>query len=329
MPEREVPPEREEQTERPQEGAPEHGNENVESKSEAFFESQRHADAARLQEIRKEIQSIASRPVERGEQPAGPEEIRRYVASHYPPESRRFLSDVAYGLFRTVNQLLHFRQRVEGHERVPESPYLIVASHEGGESGKLAAAFEQPLHITAGRVTNFSSPLRRALFTLLKIIPFGESLGNLSREERRTAVDTTRSPFERRAYETVLRRTETSGLRSVSEDIRRAVACLLEGEPVVVYPQGIFSRGREGRPGSGGYSLIAQEYKRLTGQELPILPVEVKKEKVTIRQSFTLPPYDRQSGESHSAFYGRIAMERIGGHMTGEHVVSGTNESGS
>jgi 1-acyl-sn-glycerol-3-phosphate acyltransferase len=238
--------------------------------------------------------------------------VALYLASHAPSFPRGWR--IAYSLFRSVNRLLHWRMRFIGREHVPDGPCLIIASHEGGETGALAAALPRPLHVLAGETVNFAGWFGRMFCRMLGMLPLRESLAFLSREEVQTALAATRR-YERRKYEKVAERLSGHSLRGAG-DLRRAVACLLQGHTVVVYPQGLFTRGVRHRQAGGGWVTVAREYERVSGMTLSIVPVQAVMGDMVIRRPFTLreiPAFTIWSGDSRTQYFGSIAMARIAG----------------
>jgi len=284
--------------------------ENIEAKTAEAIESKPMPEPTPEPSVIQE--SLSSRPIPNAEQ------RMEYVARYYPNEGHGTVSDIAYRAYQRFCHFMHLGKKTEGKEHVPtESPFLIIAPHEGGETPHLVAAFDQPIRIMGGRESNFK---RRSWFAntfmqMIKVIPIQESLAHLDTAHQQKAIDATTTPEERAAYVNIQK--DWGGLRGAN-DIRAAVACLINNEPVLIYPQGLWIRGTKNRIAQGGYALIAREYEKQTGRQLPIVPVNVTDGNVAVREAFTLPSHRRESGESQSLFYGRIAMEKISDVATSE-----------
>lgn len=246
-------------------------------------------------------------------------EREQFTEKYYPETpSQRERSESAYTLLHEVNQarLTLERKTVTGQENIPSGPFLIIANHEPGSSTWLIAAFEEFIRIIIGRTVNqdLRSPLIRTLLKLPGTLPIRESLDFLTEEEQQQALANTTTDQERAAYEEVLRHPPSP--QELREDLNTIVACLMQRDPVAIYPQGLFIYGLENRPASGGYVLIAKLYQQITGQPLSVLPVEITDTGVTIRPPVTLsdiPPYNPQSHVGRSRYYGQEAIKLIKG----------------
>lgn len=74
------------------------------------------------------------------------------------------------------------------------------------------------------------------------------------------------------------------------ENVQSAVAVLLKGEPVAIFPEGLFTYDskKQLRKAYPGIELICAEYKRIMGQDLPIVPTAVRKNEVIIGDAISL-----------------------------------------
>ena len=80
--------------------------------------------------------------------------------------------------------------------------------------------------------------------------------------------------------------------------IRQSVAVLLKGDAVAVFPEGAWlnpqgfgTNAREEakmKQGYEGIELITREYKRVTGEELPIIPTALDENMKTGEKKFTI-----------------------------------------
>ena len=179
------------------------------------------------------------------------------------------------------------RIKVNGRENIPENgPFLVVSNHAGGETGTLLGLFDRhPLRIAAAEELNWKrSSWRPWLLKKLGMLSVRESLGYLSKEEKQELL--TRIPGKARqdGYRRIVEREEKGELAINREFVHGAVAALLQGDVVAVFPEGLFlyQGGRVLRRGYGGIELIAREYKRVTGHDLPLVPVGISGKSVGV-----------------------------------------------
>lgn len=122
------------------------------------------------------------------------------------------------------------------------------------------------------------SAIARWFLKKIKAIPLQESLSNLSVEEKEEALR-----HQGKTGQSVFRNiidAEKQGELAIDVDfIRQAVAALSRGDVLCVFPEGLWlnpeglSREKaELKKAYGGIELIASQFKKLTGIELPILP---------------------------------------------------------
>jgi len=214
------------------------------------------------------------------------EEIERYL-ERYLPEYLRQSSVSGIAINKAISLFFRMKEKigsfhVEGRENIPvDGPFLIVCNHRGGETGKILALFgDKKVHISAGEELNFKrSEFRAGLLKKLGMLPVKESLSNLDNEAKKDLLE--KVPARSRAgYEKVLAR---ESLPFNREFIRSAVAALLKGEPVVIFPEGLFTyEGDNLRQAYGGWELIVREYKRVTVEDLPLLPVGLTRSTASI-----------------------------------------------
>jgi len=85
---------------------------------------------------------------------------------------------------------------------------------------------------------------------------------------------------------------------------------LLKGEDVAIFAEGPFSRLEEDdRKAYAGYALVAREYKRVTGEDLPVVPTGIRGKKVLFGESFSVDSDGRQT----TAQLEDVATEKIHG----------------
>ncbi len=233
-------------------------------------------DEAAAEEILDDITARYKIPVET---PTDQAKVRAYQERSIPPylqnkQEREPLAVRLYGLFAGAEGMK------EAREALPkDGPFLVVANHSGGESPVLLSLLkEYDAHIAAGEELNFNrSGFRKWLLERLRMIPVRESLANLNDEEKEKLLE--RVPGEKRkaSYRKIAEREKDGGAAANKEFIKTTVALLSRGDVVAMFPEGLFlyDDNKGLRKAYGGVELIAREYKRLTGKDLPIVPVSV------------------------------------------------------
>jgi 1-acyl-sn-glycerol-3-phosphate acyltransferase len=177
---------------------------------------------------------------------------------------------------------------VEGRENLPEKgPFMIVSNHFNLKETPilLAALKDHDAHVVASEKVHGEHPIRKLLVNVIRGLNSPSSLAHLSSEEKENLVARIPDTFIKEKYQDIVSAEEcgeadTSGLLQF---VRSSVALLSRGDVLVVYPEGLFlydgvdgsSRKQELYKGYGGFELIASQYKKLTGEELPIIPTAV------------------------------------------------------
>ncbi len=264
-------------------------------------------DAARVVDVKRRLaKTPAALP--------SPTEIQAkreaYVAEYVPEHLKEARPTVVQ---RVVNQatslFMKLREtfggwHIDGRDQIPEAgAYLAICNHRGGESGVLMGLFaKQQMHLVSGEQIHWErNPLRTWLLKKLGMLPVKESLGYLSPEERHALVARAH-PRARAGYAKVVERDEkaTAGERAVDlrRSVRSIVACLVRGEPVTVFPEGLFlyddSVGmRRGYPLA---DAVALEYEHVTGTPLRMLPIAIDQKHVRVGEVFTTKDLPKVSG---------------------------------
>ncbi len=234
----------------------------------------------------------------------------RYLPEYLKRQKGRSLVVALMSVVFTLKERLGMFA-VKGREQIPSSgPYLVVSNHFGGETGKLLHVFgKDKIHIMAGSESNWKrSGFRNKLLQNMGMLPIDESLTHLSHQERRALLE--RTPQRSRgAYERIIQREDSGRLPLNIEHVRAAVAALLKGEPVAIFPEGLFTYDgkKQLRKAYPGLELICAEYKRITGQDLPIVPTAVRKNEVTIGNALFLSEDTKKKQGTN------LVMERLAG----------------
>lgn len=210
--------------------------------------------------------------------------IEKYLPQHIRPGTESLVLKAVreWGSLKERLGLL----RVEGRERIPrQGAYLVISNHFGGETPKLLGVFDR-LHIAAGEEVNWKGgALRRWVLRQLGMLSVQESLAGLDEGEKEKLIkDVPRR--SRDAYRSILQKEKSGRVPLNKEFVHSAVATLLAGEPVGIFPEGLFLyKERELQCAYPGLELIVREYERVTGSKLPIVPVAIETRKVTIGEA--------------------------------------------
>lgn len=177
---------------------------------------------------------------------------------------------------------------VEGIENLPkEGPFVVVSNHFNLKETPilLAALKDYDAHVVASEKIHGEHPIRKLLVSAIRGVASPESLAHLSKEEKEALVARIPDTFVKEKYQEVIEAEEEGELdrSGLLRFVRSSVALLSRGDVLIVYPEGLFLYdGTEGSSrqqvlykGYGGFELIAEQYKKLTGNELPIVPTAV------------------------------------------------------
>jgi 1-acyl-sn-glycerol-3-phosphate acyltransferase len=218
------------------------------------------------------------------------EKIAAYQEKHIPPALRsqkKVNAVIAAGL-----EYMYAREAtIEGVENLPEDgPFIVVANHFNLKETEilLATLKDYDAHVVAAKKVHGEHPVRKIGLNAIRGITAPESLANLSSEEKEALLERVSDNFVREKYEEVIEAEEVgeydkSGLL---EFVRSSTALLSRGDVLIMYPEGLWLYdGDEDTPrshglykGYDGFNIIAEQYKKLTGEQLPIVPIAVSEE---------------------------------------------------
>lgn len=217
------------------------------------------------------------------------EKIKQYQDRYLPEYLKKRKGIIGRGLIDLWAIGTKFEK--EGEKNIPESgPFLVVCNHFGaGDVPALLKVFgEKKLHFAAAKSMMWDeSFIAKWFLKQIKAIPVQESLSNLLEKEKEEALlhqgKTGRSVFRN------IINAEKQGKMAINVDfIRQAVAVLSRGDALCIFPEGLWlnpeglSREKaELKKAYGGVELIASQFKKLTGVELPILPTAFDEDRQT------------------------------------------------
>lgn len=216
-----------------------------------------------------------------------------------------------------VNKIRGYKTDSEEEQNIPKSgPFLVISNHFGGESGiQLGLLKDHNAHLVASETLNWQrSGARNWLLKKMGFLSVRESLQNLDDQEKKELM--MRVPGRaKKGYQQVIEREAAGDTLVPRKNIQQIVATLVHGDPVVMFPEGLFMyMDQPGlQKGYEGMEVIAREYKRVTGKDLPILPTaitkngegELGKKQIRVGTLFTLS--ENQSVESSTDW----AMRRV------------------
>jgi len=219
------------------------------------------------------------------------EKLRVYVDRHRPFELRQ-RAPLLYRILRNFGA--HKIKSVRGRENIPSGPVVFIANHDGGETPKLVAAVDRPIHIVSAQSTNWQRPLAAFFMRRLGMIPIQESLSHLSRLEINELNSSNGRFVSGKHYNEVWQRS----VKGNAEKIRCMCSLLVLGRSIAIFPQGLIENvtaRADIRRAYAGYALVAREYKKLTGRDIPIVPVAIHKTTVGFGKPFLIDEFCRNS----------------------------------
>jgi 1-acyl-sn-glycerol-3-phosphate acyltransferase len=173
----------------------------------------------------------------------------------------------------------------EGKENIPEKgPFLVICNHFGG--GDVQAILKtfsdnNPHFAVAKEMWWNNSTISRFFLKKMGMIPVEESLSNISNQEKEKAL-TRQGSNGKKVFRKIIDREEQGKISNNMDFVKQAVAVLSKGDALCVFPEGLWLRPeglgvqsrehKEMKQGYRGIELIASQYKKLTGEELPIIP---------------------------------------------------------
>lgn len=239
--------------------------------------------AEQIENLRQKISKIGGKeqsPVVSEIIDSDAEKIKQYQNQHLP----NYLKN-GKGLFSRVLSDIWTRGtnfETEGKENIPKTgPFLVICNHFGsGDTQAILKTFqERNLHLAVGRSIWWDgSFISRWFLKQLKSIPVQESLANLSEQEKEEAL--LRQGWQgRKAFRKIIEQEKRGKLAVDTDFVRQAVAVLSRGETVGIFPEGLWLNPEgvvrekaEMKRGYRGLELIASQYKRLTGDDLLVVP---------------------------------------------------------
>lgn len=211
--------------------------------------------------------------------------IQKYQERHLPPglrSQKKLNVIIASGLEAFYAQ----KASIEGLENLPETgPFIVVANHFNVKETEILLATLQnyPAHVVAAEKVHGEHPIRKIGLNAIQGITAPESLAHLTDEEKKTLLERVPDDFVKSKYEEIIDREAAGGIdrSGLLTFIRSSVALLSRGDALIIYPEGLWLYdGEEGSPrahklykGYSGFDIIAEQYKKLTGGNVPIIPV--------------------------------------------------------
>lgn len=170
----------------------------------------------------------------------------------------------------------------EGKENIPDKgPFIVIGNHfGGGDAEAILDTFQGTnIHFGIAKEMWWNTPARW-LLKKFGMIPIEESLSNIPEEEKEEALKR-QGGHGKDVFRRIIDREKTGGVAMNTEFVRQAVAVLSRGDTVGVYPEGLWLNPEgpmklrekaEMKKGYQGIELVARQYQKLTGEELPIVP---------------------------------------------------------
>lgn len=213
----------------------------------------------------------------------------RFRKQQFFASAHQKISKMLFGAFEALGLF-----KIRGREHVPPTGECVIVSNHTRffDESKLFALLNRPAHILGADMHFNMSPFHRWFMNAIGAIPVRSTLQNLSEDEKAELLK--RAPSGARAYyQKVVNRDRepmnAAAMRSHRETLQSTVAVLLKGEPVILFPEGLWLyEGGKMRKAYGGIEHIAREYHRLTGKDLPIVPVGITKGSATAGEPVVL-----------------------------------------
>lgn len=239
------------------------------------------------------------------------EELIRQYQEKYLPENMRTQKKVNLVVAAGLEAFFARQAAIEGRENLPEKgPFIVVSNHFNLKESSILLALLKDFdaHIVASKNIHGEHPIGKHGLKAIRALTVPNSLSHLSSEEKQELLERTPDGFVTDKYREIIEREEVGHVdrAGLVKFIRSSTALLSRGDVIVIYPEGLWLYdGEDGEPrsqslyqGYDGFSFIAEEYEKLTGEEVPIIPVgffkENREKHVKIGQPSTLSENDTE-----------------------------------
>jgi len=235
----------------------------------------------------------------------------RYLPNYLRKEGKSIISKVITYLWTRGEKF-----EKEGEQNIPEKgPFLVICNHfGGGEPESLLRTFKNiDLHFGVAKgIWWDQGGIVKWFLKKLGTIPVEESLSNLTEAEKEVALEK-QGGRGKMVFRKIIDKEKEGKLAMNIEFTRQSVALLSRGDAVGIMPEGLWldpqgplmSREKaEMKKGYGGIELVASQYKKLTGEELPIIPTafiedrKTGKKKVVVGKPLLLSENDSETNDT-------------------------------
>ncbi len=190
------------------------------------------------------------------------------------------------GRFITEKYANSVKFETQGIENIPQAgPFLVICNHFGG--GEVEALFKtfKEHNIHFGLAKNIwwnANPVLRWIFKKMQMIPIDESLANISEEQKEEGL-LKQGPQGKKVFRKIIDREKQGKVPMNMSFFHQALAVLSKGNALCMFPEGLWfnpvgigklsHEKEELKQGYRSIEVLTRQYKKLTGEELPVLPL--------------------------------------------------------
>lgn len=228
---------------------------------------------------------------------------QQYISRHTPD----YLQGNPSLLYRFLRFFGENRlKEVHGKKQLPKGPKLYISTHRSpwGDAINIFGASDNQVHVASDKTMNWT-PLRAYFMRKIGSIPVRGTLSNLTEQQKKDLKNRS-DILSQYDLNRLIKRGDNYTSDNIAH-IRTMVSMLMQGKDIAIMAEGPEMGRSEENKAYAGYALVAREYRRQTGKDLPIVPVSSYERRIAFGKPFYVDKKGRQSKEELS----QVATENL------------------